>query len=119
MVNNIVNGLLILYREKRDCSAFCIYPLPVLSIDKLNVGISTADHAKRRRLAMGHEAAGSLLRQDCELMQGWGAKSFNFKMGTNALFVSLRKFNLVAQRCIILGGPKQSANVFQDMDRQL
>ena len=41
------------------------------------------------------------------------------KMGTNALLVSLRKFSLVAQRCIILGGPKQSTNVFQDMDRQL
>ena len=50
----------------------------------------------------------------------WGAKSFNlFKMGTSALLVSTCKFNLVAQRCIILGGPKQSANVFQDMEQQL
>ena len=56
MVNNIVklNGLLILYHNKRDCSAFC--PTSRFSIDKLNVGISTADHARRRTLAMGHEA---------------------------------------------------------------
>ena len=55
MVNKIVNGLLMLYHAKRDCNAFCIlnYPLPVFSIDKLNVGISTADHAKRGTLAMG------------------------------------------------------------------
>ena len=58
MVNNIVklNGLLVLYH---NCSAFCIFThFPFFSIGKLHVGISTADHAKRRALAMplGHEA---------------------------------------------------------------
>ena len=56
MVNNIVNGLLMytMIREIAMPSAFKL-PTSPFSIDKI-LGISAADHAKRRTLAVRHEA---------------------------------------------------------------